>query len=75
MDFITGLPPSKRRGDVHNAILVVVDRFTKMSIYIPCTKKVNSVNLAELIFEYVFSRFGIPRGIVTNRGTVFTSSF
>jgi len=34
MDFITGLPPSKRQGNVYDAILVVVDRFSKMSIYI-----------------------------------------
>jgi len=75
MDFITGLPPSKWQGNVYDAILVVVDCFTKMSIYIPCTKKVNSVDLAELIFQYVFSRFGIPKGIVTNQGAVFTLLF
>jgi len=75
MDFITGLPPSKRQGNVYDAILVVVDCFTKMSIYIPCTKRVNSVDLADLVFQYVFSRFGIPKGIVTNWGAVFTSSF
>jgi len=75
MDFILGLPLSKQQGNVYDAILAVVDCFTKMSIYIPCTKKVNSVDLAELMFQYVFSRFGISKGIVTKWGAIFTSLF
>ncbi len=36
MDFITGLPDSLWRGTVYDAILVIVDRYTKMSYYVPC---------------------------------------
>jgi hypothetical protein len=35
MDFITGLPLSWRNGVVYDAILVIVDRYTKMARYIP----------------------------------------
>ena len=75
MDFITGLPPSKRRGCVYDAILVIVDRYTKMARYITTTKTVTAVELAELFYEEVICRFGVPKGAVSDRGSVFTSAF
>ena len=75
MDFITGLPPSKRNGSVHDAILVVVDRCTRMVRYLPTTKKIDSAALADLFFEEVVLRYGMPDGIVSDRGSVFTSSY
>ena len=38
MDFITDLPPSKRYGCVYDAILVIVDRYTKINIFVPTNK-------------------------------------
>ena len=75
MDFITGLPPSKRRDCVYDAILVVVDRYTKMTRYIPTVKTVTAVQLADLFHEEIVCRFGTPRGVVSDRGSVFTSAF
>jgi len=73
IDFITDLPPSKQGECVYNAILVIMDRFTKMSIYIPTTKQCTSVELTQLLSDKVVRHYGIPRGIVSNRGSVFTS--
>jgi hypothetical protein len=77
MDFITGLPPCKNPagGPDFNAILVVVDRYSKMARYIACHKTVDSPELARIMWEHVFSIFGSPDGIVSDRGTVFTSQF
>jgi len=75
MDFITNLPPSKRGDSVYNAILVIVDRFTKMSIYIPTTKQCTSLELAQLLSDEVVRHYGVPRGIVSDRDSVFTSQF
>ena len=75
MDFVTGLPPSKRRGVVYDSILVVVDRYTKMVRYVPVTKKTDAAELAEVFFDEVVLRFGMPDGIVSDRGSVFTSAF
>ena len=75
MDFITGLPSSKRRGAVYDSILVVVDRCTKMARYIPVTTKIDAATLAEVFYEEILLRFGTPTGIVSDRGSVFTSAF
>lgn len=75
MDFITDLPPSKRNGYVYDAILVVVDRYTKMVRYLPTTKKIDAVQLSDLFYEEIALKYGAPNGIVTDRGSVFTSAF
>lgn len=75
MDFITGLPPSKRGDGVYDAILVVVDRYTKMVRYLPSTVECTAADLAELLFQKVFLRYGSPDGIVSDRGSLFTSSY
>ena len=75
MDFITGLPPSGRKGEAFDAILVVVDRFTKMARYIPCRKSIDSAGLADLLIDNIVARYGVPLSIVSDRGTVFTAQF
>jgi hypothetical protein len=51
MDFITGLPEysNPAGGPPFNAILVVVDRYPKMSRYIACYKTINSPELAMIL--------------------------
>ena len=76
MDFITGLPPAKRDGCVYDAILVVVDRYTKMSRYIPARKDWTAKDLAEQFYRHICcTNWGVPVGIVTDRGPTFTSAF
>src|SRR5690349_8364126 len=71
MDFVTDLPESTTSA--YTSILVVVDRFTKMAIYIPCKKDIDSPELARLFFERVICQYGIPDHIITDRGSTFTS--
>jgi len=75
MDFITGLPASRRGDSVYDSVLVVIDRFTKMARYLPCRKTIDAEQLAELIIGSVVKDFGLPSGIVSDRGSVFTSKF
>ena len=53
LDFITDLPPSVCRGQVFDSILVVVDRYTKFSLYIPSRKDWDAENLADALVEEV----------------------
>jgi hypothetical protein len=71
MDFIVKLPVSNG----FDSILVVVDRFSKMSHFIPVSEKISSVELVEVVFNYIFKLHGIPDTIVSDRGPQFISNF
>jgi hypothetical protein len=73
MDFITNLPPSRNNKAVYDAILVIVDHFSKMSLYIPAEKTWRAEDLADSFVKRVISRFGVPKGVVSDRGSVFIS--
>ena len=75
IDFVTGLPPSKYKGLVYNAILIIVDRFTKIVRYLPISTTIDAAALAELFYTEIVYRYGMPKGIVSNRGSIFTSAF
>ncbi|EAL17174.1 hypothetical protein CNBN1990 [Cryptococcus deneoformans B-3501A] len=59
MDLIEQLPPSHG----YNTILVIVDRLTKMALFIPTTTSLNTEELAQLYVTHVFSKHGIPTSI------------
>ena len=67
MDFITDLPPSIRRGQVYDSILVTIDRYTKFSRYIPARKDWEAENMSDVLVEEIFTKFGMPVSIVTER--------
>ena len=71
MDFITGLPPSH----AFDAILVIVDRLTKQSHFIPTTTTVDAPALAWLYLSNVVKLHGVAESIISDRGSVFVSSF
>ena len=71
LDFITRLPTSNG----FDALLVVVDRLSKMAHYILTTSNINSKQLAKLFFDNISRLHGIPDSIVSDRGTQFTSEF
>ena len=58
MDFIEQLPSSSNNS--YTAILVVVDCFTKQSIFIPTFDTITSAQLAALFVVHVFSKHGVP---------------
>lgn len=75
MDFIVGLPPSVYQRHACDSILVVVDRFSKMVILVPCRSTIDAVGLGQVILERVVAKFGAPKTIVSDRGSTFTSTY
>lgn len=69
MDFVMPLPQS----GTYDAILVVVDRLTKMAHYIPTNTTITAEGTAGLILAEVVRLHGIPQEIISDRGSVFTS--
>jgi hypothetical protein len=71
MDLIDGLPKS----DGFSVILVVVDRFTKYTHFIPLKHPYTAQSVALAFFNNVVRLHGLPKTIVSNRDKVFTSGF
>ena len=72
MDMIVGLPTT-RQGN--NAILVFVDRLTKMCHLVPCKHTLTAPQCADLLVKHVFRLHGLPDGFISDRGTVFNNAF
>jgi len=63
MDLITDLPKSKG----FDSILSIVDHgLTKGIILIPTTKEVTSEEIATLLMDNLFQRFGIPNKVISD---------
>jgi len=71
VDLVGPLPTSKD----HDAILNIVDHFSKMVIAVPTSITLMSSELANIYKEKVFPFFGIPKKIVSDRGPQFASEF
>src|SRR5258707_13692782 len=69
MDFIEQLPASEG----HTAILVIVDRLTKQSLFIPTHDSIDSLELAQLFLTHVFLKHGTPSHVTSDRGSEFIS--
>jgi hypothetical protein len=66
MDFITGLPRTKSGYD---SIWVVVDRLTKVAHFIPVKTTYTSAKLADIYMKRIVCLHGVPKSIVSDRGT------
>ena len=71
MDFVTYLP--KCQG--FDAILVIVDRLTKLRHYIPCYTTDGAEEVARLFTQNIFRLHGRPIDIVSDRDAKFMSDF
>jgi hypothetical protein len=72
LDFITKLPESEGS----DSILTVVDHdCTKAAIFIPCREEITAEETAGLYVRHVFTRFGLPSRIISDRDPRFASKF
>jgi hypothetical protein len=72
MDFIVGLPWTPAGYD---SIWVIVDRLTKVSQFIPVKTTHSGARLAELYMSRIVCLHGVPKRIISDQGTQFTSRF
>ncbi|MBW0556359.1 hypothetical protein O181_096074 [Austropuccinia psidii MF-1] len=57
MDFITQFPLSNK----FDSILVVMDRFSKIAIFIPTYGTITALDLAQIFISHIFSKHGLPQ--------------
>jgi hypothetical protein len=72
MDFVVGL---SHTIDGYDSIWVIVDRLTKVAQFIPVKTTYSGAKLEELYMARIVCLHGVPKKIVSNRGTHFTSRF
>ena len=71
MDFIVELPESLG----HDAIMVVVDSFTKQAHFVPTFTTLSAAGVARLFVQHVWKLHGIPRKVVSDQGPQFVAEF
>jgi hypothetical protein len=72
MDFVVGFPLTSHR---HNAILVIVDKLTKSANFIPVRDTYDVTDVACVFVSEVIHLHGIPKKIISDRDSRFTSRF
>ena len=58
-----------------NSIWVVVDHLTKVAHFIPVNTTYSGARLAELYISRIVCLHGVPKKIISDRGSQFTSRF
>ena len=71
-DLISPLP---KTADKNDAIVVFVDRLSKMVRFAACKTTDGAKELADLFVQNVFASHGLPRTLITDRDSRFTSTF
>ena len=72
MDFIVGLPLTWQH---HDSIWFVVDRLTKTAHFIPINTSYRAQKYAEIYLERIVCLHGVPKTIISDRGTQFVARF
>jgi hypothetical protein len=72
MDFIVRLPRTEARYD---SIWLIVDRLTKVAHFIPVKTTYSTAKLVDLYMSRIVFLHGVPKKIMSDRGSQFTSKF
>ncbi|MBW0508652.1 hypothetical protein O181_048367 [Austropuccinia psidii MF-1] len=71
MDWVTAFPPGGDKS--YNACLVIVDRYSKTPIFLPCQKDDTAIDTVLLIWNRVISHTSLFKKIISDRDPKFTS--
>ena len=63
LDFVTGLPENQNLND---SIMVVVDKLSKKSHFIPIKTTYKAANIADIFLKKNFRLHGIPKVIISD---------
>ncbi|MBW0564031.1 hypothetical protein O181_103746 [Austropuccinia psidii MF-1] len=72
MDWATVLPPAGDKS--YNACLVLVDRYRKTQMFLPCHKDDTAMDTAIMIWNKLISHTGLFQRIISDRAPEFTSA-
>lgn len=70
LDFIEGLPKSA----AFNCILMVVDKFSKYSHFVPLSHPFTALDVAEAYMQHIHRLHGLPQSLISDHDRIFTST-
>ncbi|MBW0592921.1 hypothetical protein O181_132636 [Austropuccinia psidii MF-1] len=72
MDWVTALPPGGDQS--YNACLVLVDRYSKTPMFLPCHKDDTAMDTVIIIWNKFISHTCLFQNIISDRDSKFTSA-
>ena len=72
MYLITGLPKNVKQND---SIIVVVDKLSKASHFIPVKYTYKAINIADVFMKEIFRLHGLPKIVISDRDAKFMGNF
>jgi site-specific DNA-adenine methylase len=72
MDFITNFSRTSKK---HDSIIVVVEKLTKATHFILVKSEHKASNIVEIYRQEIAKLYGVPKTIVSDRDSKFTSNF
>jgi len=72
MEFITGLPKTRKNND---SIMVVVDKLSRSTHFIHVQSTYRAVKITHIFMQNIFRLHGLPKTIISDHDVKFTSIF
>jgi hypothetical protein len=72
MDLIVALPPN---GAIDSILTIVDHGCSRAALFLPCNQTIMGPGIAQLYLDNVYRWFGLPRKVISDRDTRFTSHF
>ena len=75
MNFIIELSFNYYENDIYNVILVVIDRYSKMTLYIFAKSTWSTEDFADLLFNKMFLIFFEIKKVIFDRDSLFVNDY
>ena len=75
IDFVGLLPQSKNRNGTYDTITTVICLLTGMAYLLLSRQDYNAWQVAKLMFEQIYKLHGVPKNIISDWDSLFTSVF
>ena len=75
MDWVLGLPPWPPNVGIHDAVLTITDRATKMVHFVANSRTEKATDTARYFIQHVVKIHGLPRSVIYDRDSKFLSVF